>query len=358
MRRTIGLGLPVMLLLWSITGVVAQSAGPHGTLVTETLTSVVLRDNRIGIDPKRSIKVYLPPGYAGSGRAYPVVYYCHSSFQRAEQLFESGQLVKLLDRAFASGVTGEFIFVVADYSSPTSGSLYENSTTSGRWLDFTVQELVPFIDGKFRTLRNRDCRAVVGDFMGGRGALKLAMTHADIFSVVYALHPVATGRGYIPWNDVDVNWKVVLEAKTFAELGGHGRSQIMVAICQGFLPNPNRPPFYCDFFREVQNGVLQLHVANTTKLQQGFLLDRTLEESAANLRTLRGIAFDWARYDETASHVYSVVEFSRRLDDLGIEHEAEEYRGNPWNKLWTDDGRFYTRLLPFLNRHLVYERAQ
>jgi hypothetical protein len=39
---------------------------------------------------------------------------------------------------FASAAGKEFIFVVADYSSANIGSLYENSTTSGRWLDFTT----------------------------------------------------------------------------------------------------------------------------------------------------------------------------------------------------------------------------
>ena len=48
-------------------------------------------------------------------------------------------------------------------------------------------------------------------------------------------------------------------------------------------------------------------------------------------------------------------EFSRKLEDLGIEHEAEEYRGDPWNRAWTDDGRFATRVLPFLARRLAWE---
>jgi hypothetical protein len=53
--------------------------------------------------------------------------------------------------------------------------------------------------------------------------------------------------------------------------------------------------------------------------------------------------------------VLSNQAFSRRLEDLGIEHEAEEYRGDPWNRTWTPDGRFYTRLLPFMARHLAFE---
>jgi hypothetical protein len=43
-----------------------------------------------------------------------------------------------------------------------------------------------------------------------------------------------------------------------------------------------------------------------------------------------------------------------RLDDLGIEHRAEEFNGKPFDKLYTDDGRFYTRVIPFLNQHLSF----
>ena len=326
----------------------------RGTLVTVKLTSSILKENRIGLNQQRSVKVYLPPGYAGSGKSYPVLYYCPNNASNPEQLFENGSLVNLLERGFAEGVVGEFIFVVADYGTPLGGCLYENSATSGRWLDFTAEELVPFVDGKFRTLRRRESRALSGDFIGGRGALKLAMTRADLFSVVYALHPVATGTGYLPWASNPVDWKKIHQAKTFAELAGSGREQMFVAMAQATLPNPNRPPFYCDFWMEPENGEPKLHVENTKKAQAGWLLDHALAENAANLRTLRGIAFDWGRYDPTPTHVYSNQSFSRKLEDLGIEHEAEEYRGDPWNKNWVENGRFYARVLPFLNRHLAF----
>jgi enterochelin esterase-like enzyme len=326
-----------------------------GTVVTKKLTSIILRENRIGLNTDRQIKVYLPPGYDDSRQSYPVVYYCHTNSSSPEELFRDGSLVQRLEQGFTQGVVGEFIFVAADYSTTTGGGLYENSTTSGRWLDFTVQELVPFIDRQFRTLRQRNSRGLAGDFIGGRGALKLAMTNASSFGVVYALHPVATGMGYLPWAANDVNWQKIHQAKTFAELAGEGRAQMFVAMAQATLPNPDRPPFYCDFWVELENNEPKLHVENTQKAQTRWLLDRTLEESAGNLRQMRGIAFDWGRYDPTPTHVYANQAFSRKLEDLGIEHEAEEYRGNPWNKNWTETGRFYTRMLPFFARHLVFE---
>jgi len=328
-----------------------------GTIVNEKFVSAVLRENRIGLDPNRNIKVYLPPGYAGSGKSYPVVYYCHNAFWSAERLFESGRLVTLLERAFVNGIVKEFILVAADYSGPTTGCIFENSTTSGRWLDFTVNDLVPFIDKKFRTIDNRESRAVVGDFFGGRGALKLAMVHADIFSIVYALHPVATGTGDIPWTYINLDWKKILQAKSLSEIS-NGGERLFISFCQAYLPNANRPPFYCDFFMEMENGLPTYNVENSRKLKQGFLLDESLNEAYKNLSSMRGIAFDWGRFDETRAHVESNREFSRKLQDLGIEHEAEEYAGNPWNKNLIDNGRFYARVLPFLSSHLVFETGK
>ncbi|MEP7322923.1 MAG: alpha/beta hydrolase-fold protein [Saprospiraceae bacterium] len=330
----------------------------HGSLVTEKLNSVVLRENRTGLDPNRTIKIYLPPGYERTAKSYPVVYYLHNFFWSAEKAFEDGKLIKLLDRGFTDEVVKEFIFVAADFSTPTTGSIYENSPVSGRWLDFIVGELLPFIDGKFRTIRHRDSRALVGDFFGGRGALKLAMIHADLFSVSYAMHPVATGTGYTPLNKVQVDWKKIHQASSIAEIE-NGTTKLFVTICQAFLPNLNRPPFYCDYFMEPDQGELKVHVENTRKgYFDQFLLIDSLDEAAVNLKSMRGLAFDWARFDPNQSHVYSNQAFSRKLEDLGIEHEAEEYRGDPWNQNWTDNGRFYSRVLPFLNRHLIFENPK
>jgi S-formylglutathione hydrolase FrmB len=326
---------------------------PRLTVVDESFVSTVLRDNRIGLDAARSIMVLLPPGYAKSKQRYPVVYFLHNAWSGPKQMIEDGRAQRLIERGFADGVVPEFIFVVADYTGPTTGSLYENSPVSGRWIDYTVDEVVPLIDAKYRTLARRESRAVVGDFFGGRGALKLAMTKADVFSVAYAMHPVATGTGDIPWSALEIDWTRMHAAKSFAELGGLGRSQIFWAIHQAFAPNVAAPPCFCDFYAGIMDGKVAYNGDRAMAMQKAFLLDETLVDSAAALRTMRGLALDWGRFDTTQAHVVSNRQFSRKLEDLGIEHEAEEYRGDPFNRTWTDDGRFAERVLPFLRKHLA-----
>jgi len=328
--------------------------GKQGTIITERLVSTVLRGTRTELDSNRAIKIYLPPGYAQSGKSYPVVYYFHTVFSSPDKTLEDGNLVKLMERGFTNGVTREFILVVADYTSPTTGSLYENSTATGRWLDFTGQELVPFIDSKFRTLRHRDSRALTGEMMGGRGAFAHAMQYPDLFSVLYAMNPVGTGTGVLPIQTYP-NWKKMHEAKSFSDLDGEPISQLFLTMSQAFLPNPNRPPFYCDFLMEMENGELVFNADNAQKQLAGFSLERQLERNAGNLKKMRGIAFDWSRYDPIQDHVYGSEAFSRKLETFGIDHEAEEYRGVYWTENWKENGRFYLRVLPFLNRCLAFE---
>lgn len=344
--------LRVFGLLITVPALARDPAPPRVTVVDESFVSSVLRDNRIGLNPERALKVLLPPGYAKSQQRYPVVYFLHNAWYGPKQMIEDGRAQRLIERAFADGVVHEFIFVVADYTGPTTGSLYENSPVSGRWIDYTVDEVVPLIDAKYRTLARRESRAVVGDFFGGRGALKLSMTKAEVFSVAYAMHPVATGAGDIPWSSLEVDWPRMHAAKTYGELGGLGRTQVFWAIHQAFAPNVAAPPCFCVFYAEMKDGKMTYNGDRAMAMQKAFLLDETLLESAEALRTMRGLALDWGRFDTTQAHVSSNRQFSRKLEDLGIEHEAEEYRGDPWNRTWTEDGRFAERVLPFLRKHL------
>ena len=245
--------LACLCLLAALPSMARPAADPAPvTLADEVFTSAVLKQNLIGLDLQRRAKVYLPPGYAKSGRRYPVVYFLHNAWWSPRQMAEDGRMQRLLERGFANGTAREFILVAADFTGPTTGSLYENSPVSGRWLDYLVDEVVPLIDRKYRTLARRESRAVVGDFFGGRGALKLAMVHADVFSVAYAMHPVATGSGDIPWLSLEIDWQRMSAAKSFAELGGLGRTQIFWAIHQAFAPNVSRAPCYCDLYVEIE----------------------------------------------------------------------------------------------------------
>lgn len=359
MKRSIWLGLIGWIALFEVTHASAQLSAPlkHGSVVTEHFTSEILRENLIGIDPKRSLSVYLPPGYQDGQKSYPVIYYFHTINWSNQRMFAEGASAQtLFDRAISQGTMREFILVAADYTTPTLGTFYGNAPSSGRWLDYTIHEVVPYVDEHFRTLRQPDSRGLAGDFLGAYMALKLAMLYPDLFSSVYALHPVGTGTGLMPTQSM-VDWRRIHQAKSFADLAGDPYAPAFVAIAQAYLPNPDRPPFYCDFMVEMENGEPMLNVENVKKVETRFHLDELLRTHGENLRKMRGIAFDWGRYDPTQSHVFSNQAFTRKLDQLGIEHCGEEYNGGPWEKNWIEHGRVEDRMLPFFNRLLVFEET-
>lgn len=339
----------------AMVGPVCAPAGTPASVVdTKFIDSNVLKENRVGLNLHRSLKVYLPPGYATSKTRYPVIYMLHSLNWSNERSFAPGTGAQpTFDRAIQDGVIPPFIVVAPDYTTPGPGSLFANSSTNGRWEDYTLREVIPFVDSTYRTLPRVESRAIMGDFMGGYGALLYAFRHPEVFSAVYAMHPVGTGPGLVPMA-MRPDWNKVYAAKNFADLAGDPYTPVFVAMAQTFLPNPDRPPFYCDFIVESVDGQPTLNVTNSQLLKSRFMLDRIVADNIDGVKTLRGIAFDWGRYDPNQDHVYANQAFTRKLDELGVEHFADEYRGLPWDKYWNDEGRVYTQVLPFFARRLRF----
>lgn len=326
-----------------------------GKVIDASLVSTYLEGNALGINVNRSIKIYLPPNYEASRKRYPVIYYFHSLFWSPGQMFADGKVKETLDKGISGKTIDEFIFVVGDFTAPNVGVFFSNSQTSGRWMDHVVEELIPFVDKNYRTLPVKESRGLTGDFLGAYAALKLAMLYPDKFNAVYALHPVGTGTGLIPMVSRP-DWKKMNQATSWDDLAGDGFSQVFIAMAQAYLPNPQRPPFYCDWMVDFKNGQLVVNEENTKKLQSGFLLDQMLLDNVGSLKKIGGIKFDWARYDSNQDHIYSNQAFTRKLDEQGIAHEAEEYGGNTWEKHWITHGRVATDVLPFFQRILIFDK--
>ncbi|HYO90759.1 MAG TPA: alpha/beta hydrolase-fold protein, partial [Pyrinomonadaceae bacterium] len=78
----------------------------------------------------------------------------------------------------------EMIVVMPDCFTRLGGSQYINSTATGRYEDYLIEEVVPFVDARFRTIPEAGARAVMGKSSGGYGALVLGMRHADVFGLL------------------------------------------------------------------------------------------------------------------------------------------------------------------------------
>ena len=80
-----------------------------------------------------------------------------------------------------------------------------------------------------------------------------------------------------------------------------------------------------------------------------------IEKYADNLRKLKALKLDWGRNDASRFPVQCGM-FSQKLENLGIQHFAEEYIGDHGNKIWSTDGRVLNDLLPFFNDYLKFDQ--
>jgi enterochelin esterase family protein len=156
--------------------------------ITVDIDSAVLAGNALGDPVRRTIGVYLPPGYEEDGaRRYPVVYVLVGFNSRGTMLMNESpwdeNIAQRMDRLIASGAVQPMILVMPDCLTRYGGSQYINSTATGRYEDHLLQEVVPFIDRSYRTRAQRAYRAVAGKSSGGYGAVMLAMRHPDVFGL-------------------------------------------------------------------------------------------------------------------------------------------------------------------------------
>ena len=333
-------------------GCVESAAAADSQVVTRVLWSKSLTQTRIGTDPNRAMVVYLPAGYDRSAQRYPVIYYLPNPAESFRADFDRRNAQALFDRAIAAGVIGKFIVVTADLTTPLGCSWYVNSAVTGNWEDFVVTELVPYVDATFKTLPSRDSRGILGDRMGGYGAIRLGMRHPEVFGSVYALHPVGTGSGILIMHSRP-DWDLLARARSTSDLRDDVFSSTFVSIFQAYLSNPDRPPLFIDLPAHRTGGQLVIDSGLTARLRAGFLLESLIPQYTENLKSLRGFKFDWGRSDPNQDHVYANQAFTHKLDEFGIAHEAEEYRGGWGDRNWGEDGRVYNEVLPFLHQHLV-----
>ena len=137
----------------------------------------------------RDVLVFLPPSYAREKhRHYPVVYALHGYSIGAEQWSHEIHVPQTIEGAFAQGAH-ELIVVLPDSKTLHNGSMYSSSVTTGDFEQFIAHDVVAYIDAHYRTIPNRESRGLVGHSMGGYGATRIGMKHADVFGSLYIMSP-------------------------------------------------------------------------------------------------------------------------------------------------------------------------
>ena len=318
------------------------------------LTSKNIANGKARITPVRKMLVYLPVGYnESSSQRYPVIYFLPNPFEDSYRFaFDHRDAQGLLDRAIADGVIKNFVLVAIDMNTPLGSSWYVNSSATGNWEDFMIQELVPYIDANYKTFPDRDSRGIAGIFIGGYGAIRFGMRHPDVFGSVYAMHPVGTGTG-VSVSAALPKWDLLVNAKSMDDVKKDFRTQIFTTMFQAHLPDPDKPPLFIDLLARQERDHLIIDAKLMERFRNNFYLETMIPRYADNLKSLRGFKFDWTRNDSNFDHVYANQAFTHKLNEFGIIHEAEEYNG-AFGADWGVDGRFYTDALPFFEKHLAF----
>ena len=130
--------------------------------------------------------VMLPTNYqADSKTKYPVLYFLHGLGENEQTLLQSGGW-GLIEDLRRDHKVGEFLMVAPE----GRGSFFINSADGrDRYSDFFLTEFLPFIETKYRVVRERRSRGITGLSMGGYGALRFAFAHPELFGSVSAQSP-------------------------------------------------------------------------------------------------------------------------------------------------------------------------
>jgi enterochelin esterase-like enzyme len=349
----------VMALLMSVAVVAAPSAAQVKTEVPAPVAGAKpvtverikvrgasLEGNLEGNAVDRDVLVFLPPSYAREkSRRYPVVYALHGYSIGAEQWSGEIHVPQTIEGAFAQAAR-EMIVVLPDSKTRHNGSMYSSSPTVGDFERFVARDLVAYVDAHYRTMPRRESRGLVGHSMGGYGATRIGMKHADVFGSLYIMSPCCLsprGAGQ-PNNDLE---KTLAAAKTPEDVSGlpfGARAQLAAAAA--WAPNPKAPPFFLDL--PMKEGVPQADVLARFAANAPLAF---IDQWIGNLRRYRGIAIDVGDQDGLRTDSGKLHD---ALDRYGIANTFEIYPGTHTSRVAE---RFQNHVLPFFHRTLCVEKA-
>lgn len=165
---------------------------PHGTV-----SSTWYHSNTLNAD--RRLTVYTPPYYENSDKGYPVLYLLHGSGGDETAWLELGRIARSLDNLIAEGKAQPMIVVMPNIVSGTTAAPGEtadnlqfrpvmsneikDSFGSGIF-ESAFPEIVNFVDSRYKTIPQKDSRAIAGLSLGGMHALFVSANFPDMFDYV------------------------------------------------------------------------------------------------------------------------------------------------------------------------------
>ena len=179
-------------------GLALAAAVLAGAPLRAEVRTATLKSAALGRDV--ACVVHLPPSYAEGSKTYPVVYALHGLFERS-QFWERRGLAPILDDLWARRALPEFVVVAVD-----GGNSFFLNSAQGAYEDLVTKDAIAYAESNFRVRRERAGRALFGVSMGGYAALRIALSHPDLYAAA-ATHsamllsgPPRPGQGAEPYH--------------------------------------------------------------------------------------------------------------------------------------------------------------
>ena len=276
--------------------------------------------------------------------AYPVVYALHGYSIGAEQWTQEIHVPQTIEGAFAQGAR-EMIVVLPDSKTAHNGSMYSSSVTTGDFERYISDDVVAYIDAHYRTMPNRKSRGLVGHSMGGYGATRIGMKHADVFGGLYIMSPCCLsarpGRAS-PMRISKRHCRHEDARPTRRALGVLPRAQLATAAA--WSPNPKNPPLYLDL--PMKNGAAAARNPRQVGGQRAARVHGSIH------RQLAAIPRDLDRRRRPGWPAKRTpIKLHKALDRYGIANGFEIYSGTHTSRV---ADRFQNHVLPFFSTNLCF----
>ncbi len=161
--------------------------GLRGRLDVLTVESELLVGNPLGDPARRPLYIYLSPGVEESGE-HATVYVIQGFTGQLDMWLNRSAfeptMIERLDALFAAGDCPPAVIAFVDAWTSYGGSQFINSPSTGRYMDYLCDEVVPFVDARYPTAASRDYRGIAGKSSGGYGAMVVPMVRPDVFGAL------------------------------------------------------------------------------------------------------------------------------------------------------------------------------
>ncbi|MBN2636617.1 MAG: esterase [Prolixibacteraceae bacterium] len=166
---------------------------PHGDVLIKNYYSTVTEEWRM-------VYIYTPPGYnKNTSTKYPVLYLQHGGGEDQRVWIEMGRTNLIMDNLIAEGKSKPFIIVMETSAASKPGEAEQRRAAAASgdspaprrmsfsfdtYAELMIKDLIPFIDGNFRTLTDADNRAMAGLSMGSMVTSSVTLPNLDKFSYI------------------------------------------------------------------------------------------------------------------------------------------------------------------------------